>query len=1241
MVTSYPLGAVPPLTVYRGEGLSIVLKSRVADATFSLSPDGPRPNGILALDASTGVLNYTPAVEDRAAFTVTLRAQHGNDREEQKVRITPMTPPEFNVIEHRTIEKQRPDPEAFAYITFVEQKAATKEIFNNETDVDQAEEEKAKINTSSVIVSGVRLVLERSEKYPLFKRLDGSKEHGGRTDLKQLTLCADEVIVRSPLNLPGTDVHIHARRLCFEKDGAIITTPRAVTVQATQRMEGFTGQRAGNVSLFVRDLETPGTTVRIITTGGNGQPAKRGVAGDAGGDMTAWNGHSETPKGFGTYGLNWDRTAGGYEPVYVEVGYKTYNARTGITSWTKTETFGDKRWPSSGTDPKSYPGRPGHGGSGGSIVSSFKTQLESRTERKAGTPGKRADPVNTARAGTPQRACWAKAVYDNSDWFKNKVVGYDIIETHETHAGKDAPVPDADPAKAPKSGELTLPERAGTGDWLHPAAVRAVISYTHDVMLAGYAEDARDRLTQYDRTLADALKAGGVLSGASETNVEWPGLHSEIGSLLQRIDSPYDYFGNPAGWVPMLSFEANLKLYENEIKEAIHTMYLAYWIENRQDRTQKAAATLERAITSLAAETAQAEKDAADAIAKLGSLEVRCSEIATQMGTLESKRVARMKVLEEAAENSQRFENLLRGAGKLLGAVMQMAPVAQPALGAFGKGLTALSDFDPDHPGKIVPGLAGAFGDLAKEKLTAKLKPLFESIKDAKVEIEDDESKDDQTNEKDEKKRQEKREIEKGIAKKKLAAKVKKKLDEEKAAKDQIVKAFSDFAVSEDQLAERLAQMAADCPEYQELLEEIKALNDKKAGFTTELLATLQLLDQACHTLLINQQGHIELRSQLDHNLAQLNLDALQYVRGMGQRARQRLLRYQYYLLKSYHYFMLRDQPEIDFRAQKVVDEFAAMLSPEGKLTDAQYGLLRGVFDDQLKQIVEKIIAEFQERGFAKEGDFQVQLSDTQLRILNETHELTLDFMQMAAIDLQFENVRMISVATEDIGLTGLPAKAVTLSFEYEHDGISNLRAAGRLYQFRSGASAAKGQPPRMFWGTNIDCTPGKDPKRSEMRVDQEIESLIGHLIDKAVGNDKEKRRVASLLSYRPGAWARITVRCPNPNFTYTITKLVLKVGFVANLVDRELASVLVRMSHDVERGIQCSAYDLNRRSDGSGTFLRTYPRKTTITLEAPAAGFEGWEIAKGEIQPKPGLALKLDKTSYIAKARFVKAADS
>jgi hypothetical protein len=240
----------------------------------------------MAIDEKTGDFSYTPTSDDRDEFAVWIWARRGAKHEKQKVYITPhpRLHNEFNVIEH--VAEQPPDPASRYYTTFTEQDAGQFR-FNQITDDPNDALGKQTVMTKKIEVSGVRLVIEQGgeDKGSLYNRLKD------RTNLKELTLYADEVVIRCPLKVPGTDVTIWARKLTFEDagnvKGQIDTSPLPVRTRSTKDV-GLDGQKAGDIRLYTRILEMPGGT-RFIANGSPGQDARHGKKGADGTDATVWD----------------------------------------------------------------------------------------------------------------------------------------------------------------------------------------------------------------------------------------------------------------------------------------------------------------------------------------------------------------------------------------------------------------------------------------------------------------------------------------------------------------------------------------------------------------------------------------------------------------------------------------------------------------------------------------------------------------------------------------------------------------------------------------------------------------------------------------------------------------------------------------------------------------------------------------------------------------------------------------
>ncbi|HEY6803302.1 MAG TPA: hypothetical protein VI306_06965 [Pyrinomonadaceae bacterium] len=1244
MPDTYELGSIPPISVWEGQTVKFSVRRNSGAADFVMDVK-PAPKGRIAIDKLKGDFSYTPAAEDRDELTISLQAGDGRlDKQTFTITPQPRLASDFTTIEHVS---QPPDPASRIYTNFAEV-AAGKLIFNNTTDFDK--EADAQIETKHVTVSGVRLVFEQSnDAGSLYKRING------RTDLRELTICADEVIFRTELNVPGTDVAIYARSLKFERGGRINTTPLSVKTTAQKRDVGLRGQNAGNVYLLAHKTEVQSDGPCVIMNGGDGQPARLGRKGKDGVSKAEWDGRYYAKAGVEALGKWFDvsgtiREKGrGHKAVSAEIWRqaglsKEYKEQTIVGSAVKNDLDATKEVPTNGTGPDPYPGRPGHGGDGGRMFTNVPAGL--RIEWKAGKPGKMADNIEGTKAGEPRKWCVMKCQY-HANTVDPDIFATFVMLSGETYDGPGAVAPGVNPDTPNAKDGLMTGVESYTWGWLHPAMARAFIPYAHDLMLAGHTKDLVDLLKLYRDTAAEVVHRGGFVYKDNPANQQdkflTSTLEDELSALIRRVEGPYDYFGNPAGWVPMLSFQANKTLFENELGDSIKAMFLAHWIEHTQLRQQKAAAALDKAITTLRTECDEALEDYAAAQLQVDDLQSRVNQITNELHLAQQALEATESRTKQQIQNDAKIEHILRSSGKILGGILQLIPVGQPVAGAFGKSFTALADIDLEHPKDSAGKVLGPLAKVAGQKFADKAKKVFSELKSAKEKEETEEQK----------------EFNKAVAEERLEKKVEQFLEEEKEAQDQIIKALSDFAVPEEEIEERLEKILADCPAYKKDIEEIKRLNKKKALFTEELLAALQTIEDATTTLVKNQLALIKLRSQLDVALAGLNVEALQAVRGMGQRARDRLLLYQYYLVKSYQYLMLEDLPLIDYRCQKLFDSFVSVLtknsgrdvtlnplaeSTDGMLNDKQFEAVSTVFKNQLRDIAAKIIDWYQKHPPRRTGTLPVSLTNEQVEILNAQGHYELDLLPR--LDRQREDIRITSVETDSVKLSSpLPAKTVGFSLTYRHDGVSKIRSGGLLYLFRSGqyrvtgdgeASADQYRNDKIHWASDIkyNATEEKESKRlsiTETQVDKEEQSLVWQLIS---GNQDEKN---PLVSFRPSAWTRLLIT-RSGEYDGKISDLTLKINFVGHLLHDRLRTVVVRGSDEIQPLIRCTPNDVNECGDGYGSFVRTFDSlvHNPVTLKAPARygqrSFVGWRMGTsgGVASSDPTLILKLDKKDYL-----------
>ena len=214
------------------------------------------------------------------------------------------------------------------------------------------------VQTKEVTLSG--LVVRFASGGALVRRFSG------RSDLARLTVCADEIVIAAPLKFPGTTVTLFARRLRFEGDGSIDTTPASVTIRS-DRPTSRQGAPAGAIHLNARELDAPGRTKRLIAIGGNGQPAMLGKKGADGTPVDPWNGKlSVTTPWTGVEELDWSKELKSLPSPYedhtgVQVGATEYYHPGGALGsdvpGSTTVTHGTE-WPGNGASPKTPPGTP-------------------------------------------------------------------------------------------------------------------------------------------------------------------------------------------------------------------------------------------------------------------------------------------------------------------------------------------------------------------------------------------------------------------------------------------------------------------------------------------------------------------------------------------------------------------------------------------------------------------------------------------------------------------------------------------------------------------------------------------------------------------------------------------------------------------------------------------------------------------------------------------------------------------
>ena len=119
--------------------------------------------------------------------------------------------------------------------------------------------------------------------------------------------------------------------------------------------------------------------------------------------------------------------------------------------------------------------------------------------------------------------------------------------------------------------------------WLHPNMLTMAFKYARDLYLTGFSKETASFLKPYEQSISEYELLAEWEDLDPEIAKELSQQGQEIEKIIHQISFKLDYYGNPEGWVPLLSFEITYSAFLSEIERSIKLMYLNYWIQKRAD----------------------------------------------------------------------------------------------------------------------------------------------------------------------------------------------------------------------------------------------------------------------------------------------------------------------------------------------------------------------------------------------------------------------------------------------------------------------------------------------------------------------------------------------------------------------------------------------------------------------------------------------------------------------------------
>ncbi len=1182
----YELGEIPFQTVWHGQDTKFRVRATALGAGTPVTAGYVNPpSGTIYFDA--GNFFYRPGANDKAEFTVTFSASVGANRLEQIVPVQPipLLPPEADLL--GVERKGVPDPTSRDYMVISDLRDAGKTRFNHEMR-----------ELRTVTISGKEVILRAGHANRLFESYNGNE------DIREFHINAEKLIVASSFRLPATKVIIRARQLEFQDLGGqvshISTQPTSYPGSPTQiATPGGAGLKGGDLEVYVESVTAPLVggvrAMRFLTKGGTGENGAPGADGEAGPKFkpvdpdhfsannpdSAQNPNPSIAIRKSTTGMAVDSNRDARFDVYTSVTTASaaveFKRADNITrSLVNSRWVNGTEWKPDGKNATAG-GKPGNGGPAGSGAANLGQVLD-LMDSSGGAAGT-TPAYKGGGPGTPSPAYFyiaADEYIQQVDAF-NKVHyverrSFEPAATHVATAGRDTPSQTgAVGAGRPKTTTVS-PMR-----WLSSQSLRQIVNHASAAYLEGELEFTYRVMTDYLTQLEQYQAAPDWVSVPPDEQRDFGLLGEEMRLMAHRLANGLDHFGNPPGWVPLLSLEANKLAFEQEIDRAIGILYLEYWLSDSGRSLQAKIGALTDARVNLASESEKLANAYESSNALLPVLDVRAAAIAEETRALQtSLKFLEEQLLREAKDNLKVpvWKRVARG----LARVCKLVPV--PWVQAVGIGLDVVANFNPKAPWDSLEGIkdvastykAGGFNEAAKD-LNASYKKI--KFPDLPKSVDQNQIKDFVDD------------LQK--AAKPIVGKLK-----------DVQRAFESNQAPKSQIEAELAKLKAESKEFKHLGDRISKLLAEKEIFVQQLAQTMQLLGGLSE----NITGNLLAMDAINEGYAQaagaLDDRALMYLKEIGRRARARLLLYHYYVKKAYEYRLLRPYPgRLDL--QKVFDRFRVLAEQSGEtyrqLTGAEFRELRGLYDDVLGELIKEVIVEYNKNAAASTGPRRFLLTGNELESLNQGKGVVVNLRTIGGAGLfpkHEENLRIANISILKLGLESTTGADSTdfIELKVAHGGESILHTSdnnrSRSYRF---VHYTSGTEVPIQWGARYFPTTGtlRQTGRS-----LSADSLLGALLQRS-------GQVPGQIGYftQPGALAELQLSV-TPGSKFRLNEVLIEVEYEYLARRQSVRSLEITTADGLAPYLEISTPDLGGRQDGLGSFERTYTAGTQVMLSAP-----------------------------------------
>lgn len=737
--------------------------------------------------------------------------------------------------------------------------------------------------------------------------------------------------------------------------------------------------------------------------------------------------------------------------------------------------------------------------------------------------------------------------------------------------------------------------------YLHPSYIAPVIRFVTDAYINNYTSTSLQICKEYSQQIEQYFASKDY---ESEEDMELSSELTEFGGLLNSLEMGLDYFGNPAGWTPLLSFEVMLQNYQEEIDRSIPTLYLYYWL-TKVDRTLQEWAEAKLLLAN------QAEQEIEDCRANINRLTAEIPilldnidevnhdivEVNLKIDAIETMLLAKARKIVKKQKKTQQMASVCK-------AITSVASFCGPWGTALGTALNTASNIASKVA--YASGKLGIDADYTRffpevEIKTYSIADMLDSVKTSLNGIPWTTLKEDA---------------------KYLAGEYKslsKTLSPLISTIGDVRDVFKNNSVSDEEVKQVFDALCHESPEWNALQADLENLKIKKQRLQQQLDDLRVLIPQVAATISVGILSLDAFRREAIENNSKRDLYAMEYLEKMEQRAKNRLLKYHYYLRKAYEYRMLKPY-EGEYNLVNMFERFEALattLNYDSMVDLTNYTALSSVFDDVVSGMVEEIIDEYSNNYPEQSAPITIVIPKEQLDIINADENYSLNFYDMGIFAPDEENVRIVDLGIQHIEthVEGNVGFSGYMDLNMTHSGISRFRKDGQIYWFDH---RSKSTTSPHTWGLRYDAI---SKESTNIQPSAASSSLLASIL-KNNGN--------IMLFSRPAAWGDVTLSKKvhtSGGADVIIDSLVLRLQYDFTRRPNKLRNIDITTNEGLPY-IACSIEDVNGRSNGNGVLNRSYaissqPVTFTAVEQYGIYHFLNWTDRGGKVvSDKPALTV-------------------